>query len=690
MLAARLRLSAPLLLLLLALATLFVFDGGRDHFYRYHYVVNAWNSGKNLALADNLSPAHNFRQFIQLYPEGRPDAAGDAAAPYEPYARFPIGGHALIKLVIRPFGDDLSAKIFAARLLMLLLFSAAALLAWHALRRLTGSPWAALAAVLLACSSNFLLYVSDIVSNEMVMDLFGMMLVFHGMVIYEQEGRFRQLLAKSCAALLLGWHIYALLLPFIVLGLARALLQTVKARSAARRPQPDAAAAQSAGLSAATPADWAVGLAALLRSRYLLLGVAALLFGMALLSANFANEYRGLNGAVPLTELPSFQSMLNRTGLDTDAESGGLDWGDFLWRQFFNIGVMSLSQALPGYGDGLAKPTNPASGWIFGAGIVAVIAGIAGVFLLRPRMLFAVLALSGFCWSLPMRYNAANHFWESIFYLGLTLVVFLLPLRYAGRRWGPRPLAVLSVAAAAVFAFSAWQMSRVGQSAEGEAFRRAEMADFQTFRPLTRGKSVFLDWPPAAASPNTPNGVAVNFYLAGSRISNPQFQFDSRPGIEVRAVDFVVSGQFNESATLTPDNRQAFLYHSADFLQLYQPVLSGPPAARAEFSLHRHNNQLIYTKESCDLAEIQELFFLHLYPAQVSDLPEYRQRYGYGNRDFRFERHGAIIGGVCFARVPLPEYEIVSIRTGQYTPGQGRSWEVEFPVSGPPERAAAP
>lgn len=689
MLAARLRLSAPLLLLLLALSTLFVFDGGRDHFYRYHYVVNAWNSGKNLALADNLSPAHNFRQFIQLYPEGQPDAEGDAAAPYEPYARFPIGGHALIKLVIRPFGDDLSAKIFAARLLMLLLFGAAALLAWHALRRLTGSPWAALAAVLLACSSNFLLYVSDIVSNEMVMDLFGMMLVFHGMVIYEQEGRFRQLLVKSGIALLLGWHIYALLLPFIVLGLARALFRAVKARRAARQSAPNGADAP-AGRPAATPADWAVGLIALLRSRYLLLGVAALLFGMALLSANFANEYRGLNGEVPLTELPSFQSMLNRTGLDTAPESGGLDWGDFLWRQFFNIGVMSLSQALPGYGDGLAKPSNPASGWIFGAGILATAIGIAGVFLLRPRMLFAALALSGFCWALPMRYNAANHFWESIFYLGLALVVFLLPLRYAGRRWGPRPLAVLSVAAAAVFAFSAWQMSRAGQSAEGEAFRRAEMADFQTFRPLTRGKSVFLDWPPAAASPNTPSGVAVNFYLSGSRISNPQFQFGSPPVIEVREVDFVVSGQFNASATLTPDNRQAFLYHSADFLQLYQPVLSGPPAARAEFNLHLHSNQLIYTKESCGLAEIQELFFLHLYPAQASDLPESRQQYGYGNHDFRFERHGAIFGGVCFARVPLPEYGISSIRTGQYTSGRGRSWEVEFPVSGLPERAAAP
>ena len=51
------------------------------------------------------------------------------------------------------------------------------------------------------------------------------MLVFHGMAIFVQEGRFRQLLVKSCVALLLGWHVYAFLLPFIIFGMAAELLQ---------------------------------------------------------------------------------------------------------------------------------------------------------------------------------------------------------------------------------------------------------------------------------------------------------------------------------------------------------------------------------------------------------------------------------------------------------------------------------
>ena len=52
-----------------------------------------------------------------------------------------------------------------------------------------------------------------------VPSLCGVMLTFHGMVVFAQDGRFRQLLVKTCAALLLGWQVLALLLPIVILGL---------------------------------------------------------------------------------------------------------------------------------------------------------------------------------------------------------------------------------------------------------------------------------------------------------------------------------------------------------------------------------------------------------------------------------------------------------------------------------------
>ena len=219
----RLRLRArpalPLVLLLLALGALFLFGGDREYFYRDGH--HDWSSSQTLAFAENLSFRHNLLIF---YYQSR-DADGNLQYP-SPYSRFPLGGYALVKVVILPFGDtDFRAKIYAGRMLMLALFSSAAVLAYHSLARITGSRWDALAATLLAFSSYYLLYYADKISNEVTIDLFAVMMVFHGMTVFVQEGRFRQLIIKSCLALLLGWHVYAFLLPFIVFGLAGKLLK---------------------------------------------------------------------------------------------------------------------------------------------------------------------------------------------------------------------------------------------------------------------------------------------------------------------------------------------------------------------------------------------------------------------------------------------------------------------------------
>ena len=54
----------PVALLALALAAVFVFGGDRGHFYRPK--LDGWDSSKNLALAENLSPATFFRLYRQL------------------------------------------------------------------------------------------------------------------------------------------------------------------------------------------------------------------------------------------------------------------------------------------------------------------------------------------------------------------------------------------------------------------------------------------------------------------------------------------------------------------------------------------------------------------------------------------------------------------------------------------------
>ena len=106
---------------------------------------------------------------------------------------------------------------------------------------------------------------------------------------------------------------------------------------------------------------------------------------------------------------------------------------------------------------------------------------------------------------------------------------------------------------------------------------------------------------------------------------------------------------------------------------------SGEPLARGAFDIHLSDGALVYVKEPCDPADTEARFFLHVTPERVSDLPEERRGYGFDNMDFDFFPNGALFDGKCAARAALPEYAVVSIRTGQYG-GDGEIWSAEFAV----------
>ena len=561
--------ALPLLLLLSALSTVFLFGHDRGFFYRSapHNAISA----QQLVVAENLSPEHNFLMFYHqtLDKDGTPA--------YFPYSRFPLGGYALIKLAILPFGDGLVAKIYAARVVLLLFFAGSAALAYLSLCRLTANRWIALTATLLAFSSDYLLYYNDMIATENGLSLFGVLLTFHGMVLFAQEGRFRQLLVKACAALLVGWHVYALLLPFILLGLLCELNRT------RRLSVPPSLAGQIKSC-----------VSALLFSRYLTLGVVTLLFGMAVLSFNLGNDYRALDGKVPLTELPTVKSMTYRFGADDDfnerfAET--LAWGNFLENQFYRIAGVTLPLIINpfdhdrgGYNDRGVTVGALASG-------VSVI----GLLFFRQKMLLATLLSAGFFWALPMRHNTASayHDFESVFYIGVPLVLFSMGLlRLRGGVFGDRLLVGLSAAALLVFVLSSFQMGRVGRGPEhNKLFHEAAIADFDHIRTIVEpGQSVFIPY-----YGNKPywRGWAVNYYLTERMIGR---SWPAWP--DSFAYDFFVSRQrVDVPALLTPDNRQIFLYRQNGYsAQIDEMIGQAELLIRRDgyFDVYRSGNSLIY------------------------------------------------------------------------------------------------
>ena len=104
---------------------------------------------------------------------------------------------------------------------------------------------------------------------------------------------------------------------------------------------------------------------------------------------------------------------------------------------------------------------------------------------------------------------------------------------------------------------------------------------------------------------------------------------------------------------------------------------SRQPDIASLFDVFVDSDSLIYVKGLCYQQDIDTRFFLHVIPADVDDLPADRRESGFDNLDFNLSDRGGLVGDECVARVELPEYEIASIRTGQYTP-EGSIWDASI------------
>ena len=660
-----------LVLLLLALATVFVSGGDRGRFYLGAPDLDHLTRN-HLTVVANLSPEHGFLGFYHQY------LNEDGETAYRAYNRFPLGGHLLIKAAIAPFPGDPPAQLRAARTLMLALLAAAAVTAFLSLRRLTSSSGVALAATLLSFASFYPLFYGDMVATEGSLDLFAVLLTFHGMVVFTQEGRFRQLLAKTCGALLVGWHVYGLLPPFIVFGLAGEW----RRGSGSRRSR----------------------VARLARSRHLALGVVALTFGLSVLTFNFAREYAALtSGGAPaqgdtaaLAELPSFQAMARRLGWDPDfnAETSGDAWRPLLGKLVQRAGRASTPYGAervagfrfggrPGGEGGGGRPVErPERGErsspglretaAFAWGSVVIFLCAAGLTRVRHRVLMATLAASGFCWGALVR-GSVNESNEALFLVGLPLVFFSVALLQA-RRVSERSIGVCAGAALLVFVLSGLQMGRLRADVEASDFR-VEAADYEMIRAVAPEGAVIL-------SGGAERWLA-RFFLTG------RIFVGSANGRQRRRADFVLSRERLAAGAglLTPDNRRMFLYdrtvYDAQYAALGDPALEGGRGWR----VHLVGGRLIYTAgAACGTGgrfRNAPPFFLEVLDFEGRAL---------ARREFSFRSSGFEVAGRCMAEISIPGYDAAArVRTGQFVRGAGPLWSGEVPLPGGthPARAAA-
>ena len=98
-----------------------------------------------------------------------------------------------------------------------------------------------------------------------------------------------------------------------------------------------------------------------------------------------------------------------------------------------------------------------------------------------------------------------------------------------------------------------------------------------------------------------------------------------------------------------------------------------------QVSLAEDGGQLRYVREDCAPADTEPLFFLRLIPQDLTDLPPRYWERGFEQRNFSFARvGGSFRQGGCAAQIPLPDYPIATLRTGQFVPDWGELWSVEL------------
>ncbi len=127
------------------------------------------------------------------------------------------------------------------------------------------------------------------------------------------------------------------------------------------------------------------------------------------------------------------------------------------------------------------------------------------------------------------------------------------------------------------------------------------------------------------------------------------------------------------------DNELKYVWRNG--IDVYQFIEeAGEPVIRSVYDVYRNGDKLIYLRDLCTPSDVDQDFFLHLYPVDKDHLPHWRRQHGFDNLDFDFETYGLSGGRRCLAVLQLPAYPINRIRTGQYIPDEGEIWAGGFDV----------
>ena len=172
-----------------------------------------------------------------------------------------------------------------------------------------------------------------------------------------------------------------------------------------------------------------------------------------------------------------------------------------------------------------------------------------------------------------------------------------------------------------------------------------------------------------------------DFRLNGAAFEGKCAGFVPLPDYPIASVR---TGQFGDEGELWD---AAFAFNPDEYRAAYTAAALREPDARGAFDIHLDADArtLTYVKDPCAPSDIAAPFFLHIFPERAEDIP--RLGAAYESKDFDFRLNGAAFEGKCAGLVPLPDYPIAGVRTGQFG-GAGELWETALAFNPDEHRAA--
>ena len=111
---------------------------------------------------------------------------------------------------------------------------------------------------------------------------------------------------------------------------------------------------------------------------------------------------------------------------------------------------------------------------------------------------------------------------------------------------------------------------------------------------------------------------------------------------------------------------------------------SRPIYESAEVAVYLADDRIIYTMDVTDSAACpcgDFPFFLHVDPVNPDDLPEWRTGHDFDNLDHLFRQQPwRYLNAACGAAIPLPDYAVRSLRTGESNLAADGVWKVDWSV----------